>query len=397
MQDVLTRAAERVGSLAEVARLLGLPLSTVRSWRARGAVPAKRLAEVEAIGDGELTEAPEFPEQRADEPVEITPYTHEIKGVSTFVDREGKIRGQWIKTAAREESREETIARLVRDIPIDVPVRPEPVPAGEPAPDDMMAVYVLGDPHVGMLAWAPETGADWDLRIATKVLVGAVQNLVLRGPRTRRAYILNCGDFFHSDNVHGHTTGGSHSLDLDGRHAKVLPAGVEILIAIVLAALAHHDEVRLDIRIGNHDALLSLMLAIAISHHFRDEPRVSVPLPVKHRSYYEFGKVLIGTTHGDRAKGPKLGTLMAQEEPEAWGRTRHRYWYCGHVHHSRVIEEGGVKIESFRTLAARDSWHAAQGYLSGRDAHRILLHREHGEIGREVVSADALLGVGRGR
>jgi hypothetical protein len=39
-------------------------------------------------------------------------------------------------------------------------------------------------------------------------------------------------------------------------------------------------------------------------------------------------------------------------------------------------------VEYFRTLAARDAWHAGQGYRSGRDMQCIIHHREFGEIGR---------------
>ena len=83
---------------------------------------------------------------------------------------------------------------------------------------------------------------------------------------------------------------------------------------------------------------------------------------------------------------------MAAEQSEAWGRTRYRYWLIGHVHHQRIQEYRGCKVESFRTLAARDSWHAAQGYLSGRDMHRIVYSLAHGEVSREVVNVDALAG-----
>jgi len=39
-------------------------------------------------------------------------------------------------------------------------------------------------------------------------------------------------------------------------------------------------------------------------------------------------------------------------------------------------------VESFRTLAAKDAWQAAQGYRSGRDMYAIVLDAEHGEVER---------------
>jgi hypothetical protein len=74
--------------------------------------------------------------------------------------------------------------------------------------------------------------------------------------------------------------------------------------------------------------------------------------------------------------------IMAADEPEKWGETKHRYWYVGHVHHQDVKEYRGGVVEYFRTLAARDAWHAGQGYRAGRDMRLIVHHREFGEIER---------------
>lgn len=327
-------------------------------------------------------------------PVDPLPERHHLRGVSTLVDAGGNIRAQWVKTAKDHETHAALVERLMRELPTRVPVREGAVARPRPAPSDadaLMAVYPLGDPHVGMMAWAPETGADWDLRICEETMTRAMRDLVLRGPRCKRALIVNLGDFFHSDNAHGHTTNSAHSLDLDGRTPKVLAIGLRIFTTLIDAALEHHDEVTVDCRIGNHDAHTSLMLSIALGAFYRQEPRVSIPATVSHRAYYTHGACLIGTTHGDRAKPEQLPQIMAAERAEDWGRTRHRYFYCGHLHHIVRREFAGCIVETFRTLAAGDSWHVAQGYRAGRDMHRITLHAELGEIAREVVNVDALL------
>jgi hypothetical protein len=325
-------------------------------------------------------------------PTNPLPASHRIKGISTYVDAEGRVVGQWIKTAQRTESEQELLARISAQVLRDVEPRSWPITAPSAALDtDLLAVYPLGDPHVGLLAWAPETGADFNLGIAEDALTLAMRDLVLRGPRAERALIVNLGDFFHYDNASGRTTKGEHSLDTDSRAPKVLAVGLRIMVALVDAALEHHARVEVDCRIGNHDAHTSLMLSLALAAYYRHEPRAHIPPTLSHRAYHEHGACLIGTTHGDRAHGEDLASIMAAEQPEAWGRTRHRYWLCGHVHHTRRQEYRGVIVESFRTLAARDSWHAAQGYVSGRDMHRIVYHRAHGESSREVVSVGALI------
>lgn len=368
--------------VSESARALGVAPSTVRNWKSRGEVPERYREAVEAWTSGAEVTAPP--------PLDAIPAGHRVKGVSSLVAPDGSISAQWIKTSCGPESPEALLARLVAEIPATVP-RVKAVPGPVSVDADLMAVYPMGDPHIGMMAWKPEAGEDFDLRIAEDLTTRAVRDLVLRGPRAKHALLVNLGDFFHADNAHGHTTGGQHSLDMDGRAPKVLAAGLRIIYAAIDALLEHHERVTVDSRIGNHDGHTALMLSIALAARYENEPRVSIPQTVSHRAYHVFGRNLIGTTHGDRAKAEALGEIMAAERPEDWGRTRHRMWLCGHVHHKTVRELRGVTVETFRTLAARDSWHAAQGYISGRDMTRIVLHREHGEVGREIANVGYLL------
>lgn len=369
--------AERLGGVPPVSG------DAVQKWRERGHVPPKWRAQVRA-----LAEAPGQPSV----PLDPLPPGHRLRGVSTLLGADGSVSAQWVKTAAEHEDREAVLRRLLIELPAEVPLRAGRITTPEAtASADLMAVYPLGDPHVGMLAWGQESGADFDLRICEDIMVSAMRDLVLRGPRTERALVLNLGDFFHYDNASARTTSGAHALDVDGRAPKVLAIGLRIMTTLIDAALEHHDRVAVDCRIGNHDAHTSLMLSIALGGYYRNEPRVTIPPTVSHRAYHEFGAVLIGTTHGDRAKGADLPAIMAAEQPEAWGRTRHRTWLCGHVHHATVLEHRGCRVETFRTLAARDSWHAGQGYVSGRDMHRIVYHAKHGEVSREIVNVAALL------
>jgi hypothetical protein len=76
---------------------------------------------------------------------------------------------------------------------------------------------------------------------------------------------------------------------------------------------------------------------------------------------------------------------MAADRPEDWGATDYRVWFTGHIHHQTRKEFPGCVIESFRTLAARDYWHAWKGYRSGQSLSCITLHKEYGEITRSTV------------
>ena len=43
-------------------------------------------------------------------------------------------------------------------------------------------------------------------------------------------------------------------------------------------------------------------------------------------------------------------------------------------------------VETFRTLAGKDAWHAATGYRSKQDMRCILLHKDFWVVSRNTVS-----------
>ena len=106
--------------------------------------------------------------------------------------------------------------------------------------------------------------------------------------------------------------------------------------------------------------------------------------------YNRFGKVLIGSTHGDGAKLADLPSIMADDAADEWAAARFRVWHCGHFHHDQVKEYRGCTVETHRTLAAGDAWHRYEGYRAGRDMKAIVYHREYGEVNRVRCGVEML-------
>ncbi len=243
-------------------------------------------------------------------------------------------------------------------------------------------MYPFGDPHFGQYSWAQEAGEDFDLRIAERLTLGAVDNLVARAPQAGTAIILPLGDALHANDQRNVTPGHGHQLDVDSRYSRVLLVIIAAYRRVVLRALEKHRRGIVRCVRGNHDPQAIWALTVALAAYFHDEPRVTVDLSPADHWFYRFGSVLIGATHGDKTKHETLGQVMATDRPQDWGATKHRYWYTGHVHHQTVKEFPGVVCESFRTLAAKDAYAASHGYRAGRDMLCIVHHREHGEIER---------------
>lgn len=304
-----------------------------------------------------------------------------VKGVSTFYDEDGKPRRQWVKSCIDSQRQDELLRQFALNLSKEVKGLAPIVKAPKHADKDLMCVYPMGDPHFGMHAWWQDAGEDFDLKIAEKLTKGAVDRLVESAPAAHTALLLNLGDMFHADNQKNQTQSG-HQLDVDGRWAKVQQVGLQAMIHCVLRLLEKHQKVIVRINRGNHDGHSSYALSLMLSCYFAKEKRVDVDLSPATAYYYQFGKVLIGSTHGDTYKANDMVSIMAADRPKEWGETVHRYWYVGHVHHQDCKEYRGGVVEYFRTLAARDAWHAGQGYRAGRDMRLIVLHKEHGEIER---------------
>lgn len=308
-----------------------------------------------------------------------------LRGKSTLYDADGNKRLEWVKTSLSRElataAIEEWVAWLVKDATGLAPA----IPAPKHADSDVLAVYPMGDPHFGMYAWGKETGEPFDLEIAERQTRSAIDRLVDCAPPAENALIIELGDFFHADNNTGRTPQSGAQLDTDTRWQRVMQVGLRTMIYVIQRTLEKHQTVTVRIVRGNHDPHSSVALALALDAYFRNEPRIRIDLSPAAFWYYRFGKVLIGATHGDTCKPDKLPGVMAADVPEQWGLSAFRYFYHGHIHHDSVREYPGCMIESFRTLAAKDAWHAAMGYRSGRDMKVIVHHRNYGEIERHRV------------
>ena len=314
------------------------------------------------------------------------PAGHIVKGVSALVDAEGRQMMQWVKT------REDGSPVLLDAIKATFETYAPAMLAAPPAytNEELLTAYPIADLHLGMFSWAKETGADYDLKIASDLLTSSMNNLVARSANSKTALVLDVGDYFHSDNSQNRTARSGNSLDVDTRYGKVVQLGFQLVIQCVELALQKHDFVEYRKLPGNHDDESSLMLAVAVAAHFRSSDRVKVDTSPARFFMREHGRCLITATHGDQLKMNDMAGFVAANWPEEWGRTKFRYGLTGHVHNEKVLSTNtlrGLRAESFNTLAAKDAWHAGEGYQSPRNMVSITYHKDRGEVDRFTVPA----------
>ena len=314
------------------------------------------------------------------------PDGYTVKGVSTLYREDGSVAAQWVKSSADSERREAIVREAIAAASAFVPIAPKrKAPAGK-FRDDLLVAYPIGDPHVGMLAWAKECGKDWDVEIATRTHQLVVADLVERSPQTEQALIVNLGDLMHYDSMAAVTPRGGNNLDADGRYNRMLHAAADVMIQAVESALGKHKRVHVINAIGNHDETGAQAIALVLKHRYHQTPAVTVDTSPALFNYFRFGANLIGIHHGHTCKPDKLPGVMAADRARDWGETLHRYWWMGHIHHASMKEYPGVSVESFNTLASNDAYAAAGGWRSRQAMCAPILHRDHGECGRAISS-----------
>lgn len=301
--------------------------------------------------------------------------------VTIHRDADGAVKNTWERQHPDDVMREQMLREFAETLAVGVKGLAKPMKPVKVGTDELMVVIPIGDPHFGMKAWFEDAGDDFDLEIAERHTCAAIDRLVATGPNCETALLLNLGDHFHADNQRNQTQSG-HQLDVDGRWAKVQQVGLRAMIYAVDRLRSKYSKVIVRINRGNHDGHSAYALAMMLKCYYHSAVGVEIDISPAMHWYMQFGKVLIGSTHGDTTKGTDLMPVMAADRPEAWGTTKHRYWMVGHVHHKFSKEYPGGIVEYFRTLAAGDAWHRGQGYRSGRDMNLVVMHREHGEVER---------------
>ena len=317
------------------------------------------------------------------------PDTHIAKGVSTLYDADGKVRAQWVKSSLDDQkaalAKQAALAALAEELPRVAPIAPP-----THAIAALCNVYTLTDCHVGMLAWGRETGHDWDLAIAERVLTQCFEHAVNAAPAARVGFVNQLGDFMHYDGLLPVTPTSGHVLDSDGRFSKMVATAVRVLRKVVALALTRHEHVVLLLAEGNHDPASSVWLRHMFKALYENEPRVRVIDSELPYYAYRHGNTMLAFHHGHLKKNDSLPLIFAAQFPKEWGGTQHRYAHTGHRHHVEEREHSGMIVVQHPTLAGRDAYAARGGWIAARAAKAITYHYLHGEVARVTVTPEML-------
>tara|TARA_R110002050_G_scaffold28280_5_gene72929 strand:- start:340 stop:1524 length:1185 start_codon:yes stop_codon:yes gene_type:complete len=265
--------------------------------------------------------------------------------------------------------------------------------------DDLMPSVIIGDAHVGALAFKKETGdRDFNVSKATREVDEAICALVDQMPEAKNGLLVSLGDLAHSDRGNPASTTKGTLVDMSCSYEEQLRACAQVLMNGVEQMLSKVDNVTLVVARGNHDDHTSLAVQIILETYFAKEPRVNVLKSSQYVHYVRWNKWLLGIHHGDKIKAAKLAQVMPRDMPKDWGETTHRQFLVGHFHHASVQEFEGVTVSKHGCLAPPDRWHSSMGYNSAHTMDLVVYKAEGGklmtctyEIPREYDKANVVM------
>ncbi len=309
-----------------------------------------------------------------------------VRGVSSYYNQDGQLTGQWVKSQSDRDAQAEILLQAIEDSAKLLP-KFKPTKAPSKTNDDLCSLLTITDYHLGMKAWAASDGDDWDIKIARDVFLNSINDMIKASPPSGTGILNQLGDFFHWDGLYPVTPTSNHILTGDDRYSKLVELTINIMTEAVHLMLKRYGKVVIVQAEGNHDLASSVWMRKYMKHRFMEDDRVSVIDNEFPYYAYLHGNTMLGFHHGHRLKMTALQKLFSSEPRfrEMWGSASHAYIHCGHLHHERVIEDGGATIEQHPTLATRDNYSTSHGYVSQRGAKVITYCANDGEMHRVTV------------
>ncbi len=264
----------------------------------------------------------------------------------------------------------------------------------------------LMDPHYGMRTFIPAADVGYSPEYCAQMVMESLNEIIALsesfGPFEE--IILPMGnDFFHSDSIRGETTHGTSQPESEAYYHTFI--GGESLAIQIIDKLRMIAPVRMYFIPGNHDRTTSFMLGRVMQAYYKNDPDVTVDATPSPYKFHEYGCNLIGYEHGSAVAPIRLASLMANEAPDAWARTKNGYreWHLGDQHRKgsskpSTMEEQGVSVEYLPAITSPNEWHRLKGFnWQKRGTMAFVWNRSRGPIARLQVNVDRYLNKLMGR
>jgi len=311
------------------------------------------------------------------------------KRISTAYKDDGSVALQWVIQEPEKVSMKQRLDLMIEGVKEDLDGFKPPAPAPALVSDDYLAMYMIGDHHFGMLADSESKvdDDDWDIKIATEVLIDATDRLANRVGNAKTGVLLNVGDFFHADSSFNTTTKGT-PVDVDTRIGKTFKLAGRLFNILIDKMLQTHEKVVVVNVRGNHDYDMACHLSSCLELLYSKEPRVEIVQNYSKFISYQWHNNLFVFHHGDRIKHEQILQTVIKNLDDEWAESKNRYCHLGHIHHHTAREVGSMHFEHWGSLTATDQWHSDSGYGAERSMTAVVYHKDSGEDSRVKIKVE---------
>ena len=310
----------------------------------------------------------------------------EAKRISTAYKDDGSVALQWVIQEPEKRDIRAKVEAIVEGLTDELKGFKKAGKSPAKVNSDYLAMYMVGDHHFGMLADS-ETKMDdddWDIKIATQILIDSTDRLAKRVGDAEIGVLLNVGDFFHADSSKNETTAGTR-VDVDTRIGKTFKLAGRLFQILIDKMLETHKEVIVINVRGNHDSDMACHLSSCIELLYSTDKRVKVLPNYSKFIHYQWNNNLFVFHHGDRIKHEQILQAVIKNLDDQWSQSKNRYCHLGHIHHHTAREVGSMHFEHWGSLTSTDQWHSDSGYGAERSMTAVVYHKDSGEDSRVKI------------
>lgn len=210
---------------------------------------------------------------------------------------------------------------------------------------DVLNFVPLFDVHLGQKVGSYGT-AD-----AVARLQEGFRDVIDRAPAAETVIILNGGDFTEANDNSALTPQSKHPLAVDMDFDDLADVAVDLTVDLIEYAMRRSGRVIYQPLKGNHDPATAVAIRQGLRQRYRDNPRFDMK-PGHDLFTHEWEGNLIAGIHGDQktSKPEQLTLAIAARHAAAWGASRRRELWRGHLHKEITVNVPGMRVQQVNPI-----------------------------------------------
>lgn len=210
---------------------------------------------------------------------------------------------------------------------------------------DILNFVPLFDVHLGQ-----KVGSYGTADAVTRLQEG-FRDVIDRAPAAETVIILNGGDFTEANDNSALTPQSKHPLAVDMDFDDLADVAVDLTVDLIEYAMRRSGRVIYQPLKGNHDPATAVAIRQGLRQRYRDNPRFDMK-PGHDLFTHEWEGNLIAGIHGDQktSKPEQLTLAIAARHAAAWGMSKRRELWRGHLHKEITVNVPGMRVQQVNPI-----------------------------------------------